>query len=129
MSRFTSILGLVVLAVALSACSGASAVPATGNPAPSGSPSGDVVAVSARDIAFVQTAIQATAGSPFTVAFQNQDSAPHNVAIVDASGDTVFKGDIVTGKTVDYAVPALAAGTYTFLCEVHPSMKGTLTVR
>ena len=26
-----------------------------------------------------------------------------------------------------YAVPALAAGTYPFICEVHPDMKGTIT--
>ena len=129
MPRFTLILGLVVLAVALAACSGASAAQGTQNPAPAGSPSGDVVTVTAKDIAFGQTALDATAGSPFTIAFQNQDSAPHNVAIVDASGSSVFKGEIVTAKSVDYAVPALAAGSYTFLCEVHPNMKGTLTVR
>jgi len=40
----------------------------------------------------------------------------------------VFKGDIVTNQKVDYAVPALVAGTYSFICEVHPEMKGTLTV-
>ena len=28
-----------------------------------------------------------------------------------------------------YSVPALAAGTYTFICIVHPNMTGTLTVK
>ena len=28
----------------------------------------------------------------------------------------------------DYAVPAQSAGTYPFVCSVHPSMTGTLTV-
>ena len=42
-------------------------------------------------------------------------------------GNKVFKGDIVTNQKVDYQVPALAAGTYTFVCEVHPDMKGTIT--
>jgi plastocyanin len=41
----------------------------------------------------------------------------------------VFKGEIVTGQKVDYQVPALAAGSYSFVCEVHPEMKGTLTVQ
>ena len=27
------------------------------------------------------------------------------------------------------AVPALAAGTYAFICEVHPDMKGTITAQ
>ncbi len=30
-------------------------------------------------------------------------------------------------KVIVYNVPALAAGTYTFSCSVHPSMTGTLT--
>ena len=41
----------------------------------------------------------------------------------------VFKGEIVSSKKVDYQVPALAAGTYSFICEVHPDMKGTITAQ
>ena len=67
------------------------------------------------------------AGSAFSVAFDNQDGAPHNIRITDASGTKVFSGDIVTSQKVTYQVPALAAGTYTFICEVHPDMKGTIT--
>ena len=47
---------------------------------------------------------------------------------VEWQGTTHVKGDLVTGpKMVDYAVPALAAGTYTFTCSIHPNMTGTLT--
>jgi plastocyanin len=35
----------------------------------------------------------------------------------------------VSGSTVTYQVPALAAGTYGFICEVHPDMKGTITAQ
>jgi plastocyanin len=37
----------------------------------------------------------------------------------------------VTGPTkVDYQIPALAPGTYTFICDVHPTtMTGTITVK
>ena len=49
--------------------------------------------------------------------------------ISDPSGAQVFKGEIVSSKKVDYLVPALAAGSYGFLCEVHPDMKGTITVQ
>ena len=41
----------------------------------------------------------------------------------------MFKGEIVIEPKVTYQVPALAAGTYTFLCEVHPDMKGTITAQ
>jgi plastocyanin len=127
MKRLSLTLGLLALAAALAACSG------TANPstpaAPAGSPSGDSVAVVAKDIKFTTPAVSAKAGAPFTIAFDNQDGAPHNIVISDPSGSQVFKGEIVSGKQIDYQVPALAAGSYSFLCEVHPDMKGTLTVQ
>ena len=50
--------------------------------------------------------------------------------IKDASGTAVFKGEIVTGpKVVVYDVPALPAGSYTFVCTVHPNMTGTITAQ
>jgi plastocyanin len=64
------------------------------------------------------------------VAFDNRDTLPHNLQIADAGGKTVFTGEIVTGPAVKvYSVPALAAGTYPFICQVHPAMTGTLTVK
>jgi plastocyanin len=73
--------------------------------------------------------VTAPAGTPFVIAFDNQDAGiPHNVEIKDASGAEVFKGDVFPGvEKRDYQVPALAAGTYTFTCVVHPNMTGTLT--
>jgi plastocyanin len=88
------------------------------------------VLVSAVNIAFEQTAISAPAGVPFVIHFVNKDAGiPHNVEIKDASSMTMFKGDVISGPAqADYQVPALAAGTYTFNCTVHPNMTGTLTV-
>jgi plastocyanin len=81
------------------------------------------------NIAFEQPAITAPADTPFTIHFNNKEAVPHNVNIKDASGGDAFKGDVVTGPTeTDYSVPALAAGAYTFICDVHPNMTGTLTV-
>ncbi len=37
-----------------------------------------------------------------------------------------FQGDIFAGGTRVYSVPALAAGTYYFRCDVHPDMNGTI---
>ena len=85
----------------------------------------------AQNIAFDTTDISAAAGKPFTIAFVNEDTGvPHNIAIKDASGAEVFKGEIITGvATKVYQVPALQAGTYPFACSVHPNMTGTLTVK
>ena len=42
----------------------------------------------------------------------------------------MFKGDIFPGvETRPYSVPALQAGAYKFVCDVHPNMTGTLTVK
>jgi plastocyanin len=97
--------------------------------APSALPSADA-AVTARGIVYLEPMVAAPAGRPFTVAFDNLDSVPHNLEIRDASGTVVFRGDIVTGPVVKvYEVPTLAAGTYQFICTVHPAMTGVLTAK
>jgi len=112
---------------------------ASGSAAPSGStaPSasaaagGQTVSIVAQGIAFTTTDVTAPADTAFVIAFDNEDAGtPHNVAIKDASGAEVFKGDIFSGvSTKDYDVPALMAGTYAFSCTVHPTMTGTLTAK
>lgn len=98
--------------------------------APSEAPGGDVVAISALNIAFEQTEVSAPADTAFVIRFENKDAGiPHNVEIKDANGAQVFMGEIFNGvETRDYQVPALPAGTYQFICTVHPNMVGTLTV-
>jgi len=96
--------------------------------APSG---GASVSISALNIEFQQTSVDAPAGQPFTILFNNMDSSvPHDVWIKDATGNPVFQGGIVTGPAqTTYNVPALIAGTYTFSCSVHPNMTGTMVVK
>ncbi len=84
---------------------------------------------------FDPTTLEAKADTAFTLVFDNKDATtgPHNVVISDPGGTAVAMGDTAffTGPaTRSYAVPALKAGTYTFLCQVHAStMKGTLEVK
>ena len=108
----------------------ASAAPSAEAPSDNGGSGGDVVEVSALMIQFEQKELSAPADAPFVMRFDNKDAGtPHNVEIKDASGQSVFKGEIFNGVAVkDYAVPALAAGTYQFICTVHPNMIGTLKV-
>jgi plastocyanin len=129
MKRLVLGLGLAALAVLTVACSAGSNA-ATASPAASAAPSaaaGDGIVVVAKDVAFSTAAITAPAGEAFQILLDNQESAPHNIAIKDASGTVLYKGEIVTSAQVTNNVPALTAGTYEFFCEVHPNMKGTLT--
>ena len=91
------------------------------------------LALSAQNIAYDQTSLEAPANAPIQLTFSNNDNGiPHNVAIHKDSptGEAVFTGEIITGVTSKvYDVPALPAGTYAFVCTVHPNMTGTLTVK
>jgi len=104
---------------------------ATPPPAPSGEEAGPVIQLTAQNIAFTETTLDAPADKPFTIHFSNNDNAvPHNVEIKDANGGVSFQGDTFNGVAeMDYAVPALANGTYLYVCTVHPNMTGNLTVK
>ena len=107
---------------------------ASGQPAPSGGQAaGPTLQISAANIAYEQSSLEAPANTPFSIEFDNKDAGvPHNVAIHkdSPSGQELFKGDIFNGPDKrTYSVPALPAGTYAFVCSVHPNMSGTLTVK
>ncbi|HEX5824126.1 MAG TPA: cupredoxin domain-containing protein [Candidatus Limnocylindrales bacterium] len=125
MKRFLLAFGLVAVAAISAACSSAAAQP---------QPSGPVVdgpTVVAKDLKFVTASIELPADKNVTVHLDNQDSAPHNLAIYGDSGysQKISIGEIVTSKNADQVVPALKAGSYFFRCDVHPDMKGTITVK
>jgi plastocyanin len=129
MKRLTLTLGLLSLAAVLAACSGASANPGTASPSPSNAPTGDVVTVTANDMTFTETEITVPAGKAFDLVFDNQEGAPHNVAIyTDSSAATkVSVGEIFSGPAQKtQSVRALDAGTYFFRCDVHPDMQGSI---
>lgn len=127
MNRIAQALGIATLAITAAACSGGGA-PATADPSQPGpsTPAGDTIVIVARDLKFDSTSVSAPAGEAFEIVLDNQESVPHNIAIKDGAGETVFKGEIVAADQVSNAVPALAAGSYTFWCEVHPDMQGAL---
>jgi cytochrome c oxidase subunit 2 len=107
---------------------------AGGTPKPSVQPGGEVVKLTASQIAFDPLQLEAPAGKPFIIELTNQDAVMHNVSIhPPGGGDPVFTGDPVTGpdQTIKYQIPPLEPGEYQFICDFHPvpDMTGTLTVK
>jgi cytochrome c oxidase subunit 2 len=106
---------------------------ASGGPAASGAAGGETIQITAQGVAYQPTTLTTKANAAFHIDFKNQDpGTPHNVTIHKDSptGQELFKGEVFSGigeKTYD--VPALPAGTYAYVCTVHPSMIGTLTVQ
>ena len=126
MKRILLALGLVALAVLSAACSSAAAKPA----APSG-PAVDGPTIVAKDMKFQPASVEVKAGSNVTIHFENQDAAPHNVAVYTDSGagTPVAVGDIVTSAKSDLVIPALKPGSYFFRCDVHHDMTGTIVAK
>ena len=99
-------------------------------PQPSIPAGGAAVKISANKTEFSTHQLAAPAGQRFKIVFNNQEGVAHNVAIY--KGDKpIFHGALFIGPgTTTYVVDALAAGEYTFICDVHaiPAMTGKLTV-
>lgn len=146
--RMLTILGVLVVAAAVlqsgvfttgPANGGAGGTTPSGPPASGGEgsaappPSGPAadVRVEAKGVAFVTKTWSGPAGKTFTIAFANEDpGTPHDIALIDASGTQVFKGEAFPGvDTRVYDVPALDAGTYKFVCTIHSSMTGEATLQ
>ena len=144
--RHARLLPLVLLTLLLAACTTSSpgwtyvpapsatpAPSAAGSATPSGSTDPNVVRISAFGVKFEQAEVTAPAGVSFQIVFENKDpGTPHNVALYLGSptGAELFKSQPFNGvETRTYTIPPLDAGTYAFVCTVHPTMVGTLTVK
>lgn len=101
--------------------------------AASGAPAADVIRIAADDIAFDKAELRAPADRPFSIVFENREQVPHNVAIYtdESAVQSLFVGEIFSGPDErTYGVPALAAASYFYRCDVHPiQMTGTLIVQ
>ena len=84
----------------------------------------------AQTAGFLTTNVTLAQGSKLT--FSNLDAFAHNVAsvAVDENGQRLFASpNVPTGTAAVEGSERLKAGSYEFLCTVHPSMKGKLEVQ
>jgi hypothetical protein len=85
MKRLTLVIGMLGLMAVLAACSNAGSTPGTESVAPSAA-TGETVTITAKDLAFGQSAVTVPADEAFTVVLDNQEAAPHNVAARSSVG-------------------------------------------
>ncbi len=122
-----AISGIVVIALVL-CCGCTGSGPAPGTPTPTGTPAQGGNAVAIQNFAFAPPTLQITAGT--TVTWTNRDAADHQI-INDATGQAAqgalfMSNPLPQGAT--YSFTFTTAGTYPYHCNIHPSMKGTITV-
>lgn len=78
--------------------------------------------VAIADFSFQPDAVQASVGQ--AISWTNEDSAAHTVT---SDGDgPLASGELAEGES--YEVAFDAAGTYEYLCTIHPTMRGTVEV-
>jgi plastocyanin len=89
---------------------------------------GPGIVLEASELTFDARRLEAPANERFRLRFANNSSVAHNVSIYGRDGEPLFTGEISAGPRVtEYSIPALAAGRYRFVCDVHPQqMTGTL---
>lgn len=95
-------------------------------PTPMSAPSDAVEAnaVTIQNYAFAAKDIKVKVGA--TVTWTNQDDVSHTITADTASADAPSSQLISKGKT--YSFTFKKAGTYSYHCNLHPYMKGTVTV-
>ena len=124
---------LIVLAFALVACgdsgddsteSSASSDTTSESSGNAPAPSGEAVrAAKVKIVEFVYDPDPVTVQVGGKVIWQNEDTAPHTATADDDSFDT---GTLERGKIKSETFKR--AGTFTYFCEIHPTMHGTVEV-
>jgi plastocyanin len=116
---------LALVALAVSACgeTGSSDPPATQGC--KDATSGEVALV-ADDLRWDTDCLRSAPG-PLTIVVENRDDeVNHNVHLPTADGSPAT--DLEQGPTRQELRVDLPAGSYEFVCDLHPNMVGTLTV-
>ena len=123
---------LLVIAIVASGCSSTTTTNTTNpapvqvnnttiinNPAPVNNTNPQTYTVNIQNNAFIPSSVQIPAGS--TVKWVNLDPVQH-----EAKGNVFDSGPLNQNGVFEHTFNQ--AGTYNYVCAIHPSMKGTITV-
>jgi len=121
------VLALPVVAMAAIGCGDDGAAPAT--TAADGCREADAgrVTIVARDLAWDTGCLSAPADEPVVIVVDNRDSAVnHNLHLTDAPDQPTTA--LEEGPVRQELAVTLPAGTYRYVCDIHPTMVGALVV-
>jgi len=121
-------------ATAVPACWAGTGGGGTSAPSETLPPDAVVLDITAEGIAYDVHELEAPAGVTFYIHFTNKDSGVggHDVDIRTTDAQTLVDNAVLQDAgEITYTIPPMDAGTYTFICSIHPiaNMTGTLTVR
>jgi plastocyanin len=98
----------------------------TAPPPPPASGGAQSLFLTSVNLKFSPTTLYATSGGSVTITLSNQDNfVPHNVAVSGLGTSATCSGPCTV--TLSFLSPP--AGSYGFICTVHPYMTGTLIVQ
>ena len=114
-------LALLGLLLAVAGCGGSA------SPQPTYPPGAIVVTAESRTFSTSELVVPADVAFPLVLV--NKDGDSHNIAIRSKQGfdgELIFRHDPIAASTIVLQVGPIPAGTYYFICEVHPEMTGTV---
>ena len=109
--KIIAILAILVVTVLIAGCT-------QQNPPPTG----NLNTVTIKSFSFNPSTLTVSAGT--TVTWTNEDSVPHTV--ISDTGNEIASGTLSTGQS--YTHTFNTAGTFSYHCSIHPSMKAQIVV-
>ena len=123
----------MVVAICLVACSGSAGSTKPPAGACVSTDASNSVTLTANNLQFSATCIQAVVGKNIVIHFTNEEAVPHDVAVYkdNTKKELLGKSDIVTGPngSTTLTIPVQLPGQLYFECTIHTSMNGSLVVR
>jgi plastocyanin len=125
--RTTTLAVGLLLTTVLAACGssssgGSTAAPGAGATSSTSTNAASGPTVTIKDFAFHPASLTVKPGTKVT--FVQADSIGHNAT---ATGANAFKTPTLS-KGQSYTVTLTKAGTYNYICTIHPNMRGTIVV-
>jgi plastocyanin len=115
---------------------GAEAAPPPEEPPATSGEGSASASIAAENLQFSTPTLSLEGGADTMLSFDNRDAGvPHNVSIYAADpasepgAEQLFTFEPFPGpEEREFTIPALDPGTYVFVCDVHPTMKGAVRV-